>query len=492
MKRLTVGLGALVFGLLVSGCVSGGQVRADAEVIQTKIERARRSGAMQCAPRELAEAQADLEFSRGELSEGHSGRAERHVRLAEAAANKALDLSKGCAPKALIIRNKPKTLTVPIPKKTATKPPPPPKKTPVVIKIEETDQDGDGILDKDDSCPSKAEDLDGFSDSDGCPDADNDHDGVLDAADHCPNTPGTVEGHGCPVQTAKDQDGDGVVDSADKCPGQPEDVDGFQDGDGCPESDNDGDGLVDAVDRCPNEKGPLQNLGCPVIDHDGDGIPDSVDKCPQEPEDHDGYQDEDGCPDLDNDSDGVADALDKCPAKAGPASNHGCPVSDSDHDGIADDVDKCPDVPGVSAEHGCPKKYRLIVVQKNQIQLKQQIRFRSGSARIVSRLSWAILRELTDVLRTHPNLRIRIEGNTDSIGNDLYNLKLSQRRAQSVKAALMRLGIDPSRMETIGYGETRPIATNATRAGRAKNRRTEFHIISEGNGSSNDGSTPSP
>ena len=77
----------------------------------------------------------------------------------------------------------------------------------------------------------------------------------------------------------KDSDGDGIPDDNDKCPNEPEDKDGFQDEDGCPDPDN-----------------------------DGDGIPDASDKCPNEPEDKDGFQDADGCPDPDNDGDGIPDA----------------------------------------------------------------------------------------------------------------------------------------------------------------------------------------
>ena len=61
-------------------------------------------------------------------------------------------------------------------------------------------------------------------------------------------------------------------------------------------------------------------------DRDGDGIPDIVDRCPDEPEDYDGFQDDDGCPDRDNDNDGVPDAEDRCPNTPGPPENAGCPI----------------------------------------------------------------------------------------------------------------------------------------------------------------------
>ncbi len=76
---------------------------------------------------------------------------------------------------------------------------------------------------------------------------------------------------------------------------------------------------------------------------------------------------------------------------------------------------------------------------------------------------------------------MRIEGHTDSVGNDTANLKLSQKRADSVMAQLIKLGIDPGRLEAVGFGETKPIASNATKAGKAENRRTEFNIVDDSN-----------
>ena len=98
-----------------------------------------------------------------------------------------------------------------------------------------------------------------------------------------------------------------------------------------------------------------------IGDRDGDGIKDDVDRCPDQPEDFDGWQDDDGCPDPDNDGDGIADVDDRCPDIPGPADNGGCPVgiaNDRDGDGIPDDLDKCPDEPedkdGFQDEDGCP------------------------------------------------------------------------------------------------------------------------------------------
>ena len=128
-----------------------------------------------------------------------------------------------------------------------------------------------------------------------------------------------------------DRDGDGIKDSVDKCPDEPEDKDGFEDEDGCPDPDNDQDGVPDSKDQCPNKPGPWERNGCPIDeDRDGDGIPDSKDKCPDEPEDRDQFEDDDGCPELDNDRDGIPDNDDKCPNE--PETKNGI-----------DDQDGCPD-----------------------------------------------------------------------------------------------------------------------------------------------------
>jgi outer membrane protein OmpA-like peptidoglycan-associated protein len=350
----------------------------------------------------------------------------------------------------------------------------------VVVRIEETDGDGDGFLDKDDPCQDQAEDKDGFEDQDGCPEPDNDKDGVNDTGDKCPLIAGLTDNAGCPEEAPKDRDGDGIVDKNDRCGDQAEDYDAFQDDDGCPELDNDKDGIVDTSDKCPTDEGPLQNLGCPIVDKDGDGTNDDKDKCPEEPEDKDGFQDEDGCPDLDNDSDGMPDGQDKCPAESGPAENGGCPDTDKDGDGIVDRLDKCPEEVGIQDEKGCAKQYKMVVVKKDRIEIKKQIKFGTASAKIVGKESFAILGDVAQVLRDMPTLKkLRIEGHTDSVGNDAKNLKLSQNRADSVMAQLIKLGIDPGRLEAVGFGETRPIASNATKAGRAENRRIEFNVVEQ-------------
>ena len=245
-----------------------------------------------------------------------------------------------------------------------------------------------------------------------------------------------------------DTDGDGIPDKLDKCPTEPEDKDGFEDADGCPDPDNDKDGILDKADKCPNE-----------------------------PEDKDGFEDEDGCPDPDNDKDGVLDTDDKCPNDPGPKENAGCPDKDRDGDGVVDRLDKCPDQPGPADNDGCPKP-KFIVVTKEKIELKQKVHFATNKSTIYAD-SFPMLTEVAEVLKSRPEIKVRIEGHTDSRGTLKHNMKLSQDRAESVKSFLVAQGVDPERMEARGFGPTQPIDDNRTAKGREANRRTEFIITSQ-------------
>jgi OOP family OmpA-OmpF porin len=235
-----------------------------------------------------------------------------------------------------------------------------------------------------------------------------------------------------------------------------------------------------ALDKSPKDKcldkEPIAGPG----DIDGDGILDNVDKCPRVPEDRDNFEDEDGCPDEDNDKDGIADKIDSCPNDPEDRDNFedddGCPDLDNDKDGIADKDDKCPMEPGVPPD-GCPKKYNLVVVTDTKIELKQTVFFDTRKATI-KKVSFALLTEVAQVLKDNPTFKVDIEGHTDSQGNDKFNLKLSQNRANSVQKFLIGKGVPAARMNPKGYGENVPIADNRTADGRAQNRRVEFVITS--------------
>ncbi len=348
----------VALALVAAGCATGGKLRSTQAVLQGDVEKARKSGAERCAPKELAIATANLDFATAEIDLGNASRAEQHLKLAETNIRKALDQSQDCGPKQLTIG----------------------KAAPAVV-IEKTDRDGDGVPDVDDACP---------------------------------DVPGPPENKGCPV--VKDTDGDGIPDDVDKGPLDPEDKAGFQDDDGCPDPDNDNDGIVDAMDACPNNPGPIENRGCPVLDRDGDGIPDALDRCPDEP----------GLP---------------------------------------------PD--------GCPRKYSLVEVKKDRIQIRQQVHFATRKYKVL-KSSFRLLNQVVQVLNDYPKMRVRIEGHTDRIGGESFNLKLSQKRAEAVRGYLIAKGVSPDRLEAAGFGLTRPIASNKTAKGRAQNRRTEFHIVSMG------------
>jgi outer membrane protein OmpA-like peptidoglycan-associated protein len=125
-----------------------------------------------------------------------------------------------------------------------------------------------------------------------------------------------------------------------------------------------------------------------------------------------------------------------------------------------------------------PKK-DLVVIKKKKIAIRKKIQFEFDSA-IIKTKSYVIVDAVADVLMNHPEITlVEIQGHTDDKGADDYNLDLSQRRAEAVRDYLIASGIDADRLIAKGYGETKPIAPNVTSKGRAKNRRVEFHILSQ-------------
>ena len=259
---------------------------------------------------------------------------------------------------------------------------------------------------------------------------------------------------------AKDTDKDGIPDKDDACP----DVAGPKEFNGCP--DTDGDGIPDKDDACPDIAGLKEFNGCP--DTDGDGIADKDDACPEVA----GLKEFNGCPDTDGD--GVPDKDDKCPDVAGPAENGGCPWPDTDGDGVLDKDDQCVNEAGPASNNGCPEPNDDD--QKRLNQYAKTILFDTGKATIKFQ-SAEVLNQIINVLKKFPKSRFRIEGYTDSTGNKQKNITLSQNRADAVKIYLIQGGIDQSRLESIGYGPEKPIASNKTRKGRELNRRVEINLI---------------
>lgn len=208
-------------------------------------------------------------------------------------------------------------------------------------------------------------------------------------------------------------------------------------------------------------------------DGDEDGFLDTEDRCPAEP----GVA-PDGCPaPEDRDGDGVLDQDDACPEEPGVAPN-GCPDADADGDGILVPDDGCPDEPetsnGFEDTDGCPDEIPEAVERFNG--RLDGINFDLGKATL-TRSSAPVLDLAISALREYPSVRIEISGHTDNRGPREINMRLSQRRADAVRAYLVERGIDEGRIVTRGAGPDEPIDSNATGEGRANNRRIEFRVL---------------
>jgi len=174
--------------------------------------------------------------------------------------------------------------------------------------------------------------------------------------------------------------------------------------------------------------------------------------------------------DADSDGDGVPDSRDRCPnSPAGSAvDQYGCPV-DSDGDGVPNSRDKCPDSrPGAVVDlNGCEVEavidLRGVYFDFDRATLKPE--------------AIAILDEAAELLNHHTKVVVEVAGHTDSIGSEGYNQGLSERRANVVRDYLTGKGVNASRMTAVGYGESRPVASNDTDEGRAENRRTELVVL---------------
>lgn len=220
--------------------------------------------------------------------------------------------------------------------------------------------------------------------------------------------------------------------------------------------DADDDGVIDGRDQC--EGTPLgreiDGRGCPLpADSDGDGVTDDRDACPGTPV-------------------GVAVLSTGCPPEPVAAMVTPAPAAplDADGDGVANTADRCPDTPrGMRVDAaGC-------VVQ--QVVVFPDVNFEFGSDRLTPGARNTLL-NMAGGLRGQPTLKLEIAGHTDALGTQVFNLKLSQKRAEAVRAYLMANGIAGDRLMANGYGEGNPVASNASEAGRAENRRVEFRVTS--------------
>lgn len=259
---------------------------------------------------------------------------------------------------------------------------------------------------------------------------DTDKDGILDREDECPEVFGLIQFNGCP-----DSDGDGVRESLDECPLEF----GTAELKGCPDKDNDG--VADKNDECPNTKGSKNTRGCP--DRDNDGIPDKFDVCPDTP----GSIYNKGCPWKDTDKDGVLDKDDKCPNQLGPVNNNGCPYP----------------------------KLSQVEVQKIDAYART-ILFDLGKADLKPE-GMATLNNVVMIMKNFPTERFHIAGHSDNTFTEEFNQTLSENRARNVMNYLISKGVNPARLNSRGYGESRPIASNDLEEGRTRNRRVEIVLI---------------
>ena len=169
----------------------------------------------------------------------------------------------------------------------------------------------------------------------------------------------------------------------------------------------------------------------------------------------------------DSDGDGVSDKFDKCqntPAGA-IVDGSGCPL-DTDQDGVADYLDKCPLEKGTAELNGCPATSASPAESEN-------IQFEFNSS-VLRTSAYPGLDKISAELKANSGSRILLEGHASEEGTEEYNMQLSKDRANSVKTYLVNSGVPAKRISTKGYGETRPIASNATEEGRSQNRRVEI------------------
>lgn len=187
-----------------------------------------------------------------------------------------------------------------------------------------------------------------------------------------------------------------------------------------------------------------------VGDKDKDGILDDVDQCPDDPEDRDGFEDNDGCPDNDNDKDGIADKSDACPNE---------PET----------------VNGVDDQDGCPDK-APIVVREDRILLTEHVLFDTNRARVRA-AGRPALEAVLNIWKQHPEWdHLTIQGHADRHGPDPFNDWLSNERAVRARTVLVDLGFPPEKIVVAGLGKRQPRVQGTTADADRENRRVEFVI----------------
>lgn len=231
------------------------------------------------------------------------------------------------------------------------------------------------------------------------------------------------------------------------------------------QADQDDDGVSNEIDECPERSGLLKYKGCPVPDEDGDGINDENDLCPNA----EGTVKYRGCPVPDTDKDGVPDDQDTCPTLAGLSRYNGCAIPDTDKDGVNDELDQCPTIPGIAGNNGCEDLQPLLTT------IAAALKFEIGQSTIASK-SLQALDTVILVMTKYPQTSLTITGHTDNTGSRKINDRLSISRAKKVQTYLVKKGLAINRTSLVGMADTQPIADNATKKGRAQNRRVDLAI----------------
>ena len=340
-----------------------------------------------------------------------------------------------------------------------------------------SDTDGDGLTDADEVNTFKTDPLKTDTDDDRLTDAeeiakganplqaDTDGDGLLDGDEVAQGTD--------PLHMDTDKDGLSDGDEALKHKSDPLKADG--DGDGLSDfdevtkhrthprkTDTDGDGLTDGDELQKHKTDPLKP------DTDGDGLSDGDEVLKHRTDPLK----------ADSDDDGLSDGDETLKHKTDPLK------ADTDGDGVADGRDKCPTMPGARTglpdDDGCPREKvatpAVPEVKKGSTIVLSGVEFEAGSSELKTG-SLASLEEAYKTLADHPRMVVEIGGHTDNAGKAKANENLSKRRADAVKGYIVAKGIDAARISTRGYGPSKPVASNKTEEGRARNRRIEFKIL---------------
>jgi len=305
---------------------------------------------------------------------------------------------------------------------------------------------------------------------------DADGDGINDDADKCENTPPKtkVNANGCPLVTDGDDDKDGVKNSLDKCVNTPANT--KVDEKGCPFANNKpNNGGNGNGGNNGNNNGGNKSGGGSTTTSGNAGAPININVT----NNNNNYNDGKLIPN-DNDQDGVTDDQDKCPNSPAKSKvdDKGCPVispiptptpivdADKDQDGVLDSVDKCLNTPkGVKVDAtGCT------LALTEDIAINLHVLFATNKAIIINK-AMTDIQKVAEFMRNYPDVTMTVEGHTDDRASAEHNLLLSKKRAQAVKRELVKTGIRSSRLRAVGYGESQPIADNATEEGRVQNRR---------------------